>query len=110
MTTRTNRLQSHAESGKIVQAATSHKNSEGASRLRRRLSKIFQRAISGRGLRTFCPLEFGTFGEHRGKIWQSPRVQRCRRFAKPSYEVGYSSSSSMSVVSAARAKSDSNRS
>src|ERR1700754_2868642 len=107
---RMNVAQSIAGPGKIVHASTNQINSPGATRLRRRLSEIFQRAISGSGLRLVWPLAFGVRGNNQRMICQSPRVQRCRRLAYASYEDGYSSRTSISVVSAARANNDSNKS
>src|SRR3982075_2252387 len=104
-----NRVQRSGEPGKTVHAARSHKNIDGATRLRRKLSRIFQREIIGSVLRTLRRFASGTVGKIKCKICQSPRVHRCCRLTYASYEAGYSSSSSISVTSAARANDDSKR-
>ena len=49
------------------------------SRLRRRLSKIFQRARALRRLRSSLPQAVGVHGSSQGSNCQSPRIQRWRR-------------------------------
>ena len=51
----------------------------GSTRLRRRLSKIFQRETSEIGFRTFTPASSGTRSVSHSTICQSPRSQRCLR-------------------------------
>ncbi|MNP06269.1 hypothetical protein D3C76_982440 [compost metagenome] len=51
------------------------------SRLRRRLSKIFQRARLLRPLAAKPPWGFGAHGRAQYRTCQSPRIQRCRRLA-----------------------------
>ncbi|MNF99288.1 hypothetical protein D3C84_821810 [compost metagenome] len=51
------------------------------SRLRRRLSKIFQRARALRRLGANPPCGFGAHGRAQYSTCQSPRIQRCRRLA-----------------------------
>ena len=65
--------------GHTVQPATRKASSAGGTRLRRRLSRIFQRLISGSRLRAM-PCASGTNGNNQSRICQSPRTQRrCRR-------------------------------
>ena len=66
--------------GRTVQPRRSTATVTGAIRLRRRLSRIFQRDTSGRRLR--CrPVGDGTKGKSHHRICQSPRTQRCWRLA-----------------------------
>ena len=65
-------------------------SSVGVTRLRRRLSRIFQRPISGSGLR-LRPWRDGTNGNSQNRICQSPRIQRCWRRACVRTLDGYSS-------------------
>ncbi len=67
--------------GSTVQASARSAAVPGAARLRRRLSKIFQRAISGRRLRSSRPPRVATHGKSQSRICQSPRTQRWRRRA-----------------------------
>ena len=64
---------------RVAQAAT--KSLAGGRRLRRRLSKIFHREMSGRRLRSQAPPRVGTNGNSHIRICQSPRTQRRRRRA-----------------------------
>ena len=73
-------VQNQREPGSTVQPATSSASSVGATRLRRRLSRIFQRPMSGSGLR-LRPRRDGTNGNSQNRICQSPRIQRCCRRA-----------------------------
>jgi len=66
--------------GRTVQPRSRSATVAGAIRLRRRLSRIFQREMSGRRLR--CgPVFDGTNGKSHHRICQSPRTQRCWRLA-----------------------------
>ena len=60
--------------------AASHARYAGASRLRRRLSKILKRLMSGSRLRP-KPVRVLTQGKSQPRICQSPRTQRCSRRA-----------------------------
>ena len=51
----------------------------GSTRLRRRLSRIFQREIVLMGFATSLPDSSGTRPKSHGAICQSPRTQRCFR-------------------------------
>ena len=62
----------HQASSKSVVAAA-------GTKLRRRLSKIFQRDSADRGLRSERPAKPGTRGKSQRRICQSPRIQRRRR-------------------------------
>ena len=64
--------------GRNVQAATSRATFAGATRLRRRLSKILNREIRDKRLR-MRPERLGTHGKSQRRICQSPRTQRCSR-------------------------------
>ena len=64
--------------GNTVQPPTASAKSDGATRLRRRLSRIFQRLMSGRRLRA-TPRRDGTTGSSQNRICQSPRTHRCWR-------------------------------
>src|SRR6185369_7084764 len=81
ITRNTKRLHNSADPGTNAHEKTSHRNKEGALRLRRRLSRIFQRAINGSRFRTLRPSPLGTVGNSQRTICQSPRVHRCDRFA-----------------------------
>ncbi|MNO76372.1 hypothetical protein D3C76_674440 [compost metagenome] len=61
------------------QPHSSRVSSAAGSRLRRRLSKIFQRdkALSGLSARPWVPV--CSQGTSHGSSCQSPRIQRCRR-------------------------------
>ena len=66
--------------GRNSQAAKRSAIVAGGITLRRRLSKIFQREMSGRRLRSQVPPRVGTKGNSHVRICQSPRTQRrCRR-------------------------------
>ena len=67
--------------GRIVQPATSNKTMAGASRLRRKLSRIFQREIAEMRLGRLSPRASRTVPRNQPAICQSPRVQRCWRIA-----------------------------
>src|ERR1044072_8220252 len=54
----------------------SQSTTAGATRLRRRLSKIFQREMSGSSLRSLCPCASGAVGKSPRAICQSPRGPR----------------------------------
>ncbi len=66
--------------GEERERAANHARYAGASRLRRRLSKILKRLISGSRLRS-KPVRVRTQGSSQPRICQSPRTQRCRRRA-----------------------------
>jgi hypothetical protein len=103
------RVQPSGEPGSQVHAEASNATSPGATRLRRRLSKIFQRLMSGSRLRS-RPCRVGTTGSSHDRICQSPRTQRCWRRAWASTLEGKSSTTSTSDTSAQRANRPSNRS
>ena len=63
--------------GSQVQARNNKVTVAGAIRLRRRLSKIFHREMSGRELRARPEPRVGTHGNNQSRICQSPRTQRC---------------------------------
>ena len=67
-------------SGSTVQPSTNNANSAGATRLRRRLSKIFQRDSGVIGFASPPPPGRGTRNQSQRAICQSPRIQRWRRF------------------------------
>jgi hypothetical protein len=67
--------------GTHVHTASSSATVAGGTRLRRRLSKIFQREMSGSRLRSRRPERVGTSGKSQRRICQSPRTQRCWRRA-----------------------------
>ncbi len=71
-------VQIHAGAGSTVQASSSAASVAGAIRLRRRLSKSFQREMSGSRLRS-SPPRIGTTGKSHHSSCQSPRTQRCSR-------------------------------
>ena len=73
-------VQNQRAPGSTVHPATSKSSSVGDTRLRRRLSKIFQRPMSGTGFR-LRPRCDGTNGNSQKRICQSPRTQRCCRRA-----------------------------
>src|SRR5262249_16616476 len=58
---------------------TSSRKVEGSTRLRRKLSKIFQREITEIGFFTRAPDSSGTRGSSHSAICQSPLNQRCLR-------------------------------
>ena len=70
-----NAVQMSGEPGITVQLATSNASEAGANKLRRKLSKIFQRSILLRSLAAL-PDARGTFGNSQGNNCQSPRTQR----------------------------------
>ena len=82
MTKSASAVQSAGDPGMNVQAPASSRTSAGGTRLRRRLSRIFQRAIAGRVLGIDRPLPSATSGQIHRAICQSPRTQRCWRAAK----------------------------
>ena len=73
-------VQIAGEPGNPIHAAASNPTIEGATRLRRRLSSIFQRLIRGRRLRSNAR-RVRTTGSSQLRICQSPRTQRCCRRA-----------------------------
>ena len=73
-------VQSQGEPGRTVQPRASSKTRAGGTRLRRRLSRIFQRSMVGKGFGA-CPPAVGTRRPIQGRICQSPRTQRCSRRA-----------------------------
>ncbi len=109
MTTSAIAIQNQCGPGSTVQPATSIARSRGVTRLRRRLSRIFQRPMSGSEFR-LMPWRDGTNGNSQKRICQSPRIQRCCRRACASTLEGYSSTNSTSDTRATRAWSPSNRS
>ena len=66
--------------GSPSHAAAKSASKEGATRLRRRLSKIFQRLISGKVLRA-VPSRVFTRKNNQPSSCQSPRTQRWARRA-----------------------------
>ena len=76
----TSTVQTAGLPGRIVHAASRRATVAGASRLRRRLSRIFHRERMGRWLRC-SPLRVGTKGKSQARICQSPRAHRCCRRA-----------------------------
>ena len=70
-----------ADPGSTVQPARNNTTSAGASRLRRRLSRIFHRAITGSVLGKGRPLASGTVRHSQRATCQSPRTHRCWRAA-----------------------------
>ena len=66
--------------GRSVQPSTRRVSVAGGTRLRRRLSRIFHRAMSGRRFRV-TPVRDGTKGNSHHRICQSPRTHRCWRRA-----------------------------
>ncbi len=105
--TSTSWVQIAGELSGSAQAAARVTNAAGADSVRRRLSTIFQRAITGRRVGIAPGARPAMI---HGRSCQSPRAQRCWREAETSYDDGNSSNSSMSLTSPARAKSPSNRS
>ena len=95
-------VQNQRGPGSTVHPAISSASSVGATRLRRRLSRIFQRPMTGRVFRC-SPWRDGTNGNSHRRICQSPRIQRCCRRAWESTLDGYSSTSSTSDTRATRA-------
>ena len=75
-------VHSAGDPGRTVHAATSSTTSDGGIRLRRRLSRIFQREIAGSRLAHDAPLVSRHRGQSQRTICQSPRTQRCWRAAK----------------------------
>jgi hypothetical protein len=80
-TSRTTAVQSSGDPGRIVQAARSSRSSAGGRTLRRRLSRIFQRAMTGSVFGTARPLASGTVRHNQRAICQSPRIHLCWRAA-----------------------------
>ena len=62
-----------------AQPATNRSTSAAATKLRRRLSNIFQRDKADKGLRSRRSPCRGTQGISQGNSCQSPRIQRWRR-------------------------------
>ena len=73
-------VQTQRRPGSTIHPAMSSASSAGATRLRRRLSRIFQRPIAVSGLR-LRPRRDGTNGNSQNRICQSPRTHRCWRRA-----------------------------
>jgi len=67
--------------GRIVQEAINNRTIEGASKLRRRLSRIFHREIADMRFLCLLPCASRTTRCSHLAICQSPRVQRCWRIA-----------------------------
>ena len=65
------------------QAISNKSVAAAGTKLRRRLSKIFQRESAERGLRSERPAGPGTRGRSQRRICQSPRIQRRRRLTSP---------------------------
>ena len=82
----------------------------GADNVRRRLSNIFHRAISGNLRRPRVAPAASPLPKIHGSSCQSPRAQRCWRAAATSYLAGNSSTTSISETRPARAKTPSKRS
>src|SRR6267154_1183184 len=76
-TARVASVQYNALPGNSSQPQSSITNVAVSVRLRRRLSKIFQREMMDSGLGTILPKKLGTFGSSQNTICQSPRTQRC---------------------------------
>lgn len=88
-----NRSSTHVGTNRMQMAATVHligwpvpnqpnrnkRQVAGSTRLRRRLSRIFQRETSEMGLGTRAPDSSGTWLVSHSTICQSPRSQRCLR-------------------------------
>ena len=72
-----NNVQNVAVPGRMVHPVTSRMTSAGGKRLRRRLSRIFQREIDGSVFRRRRPDASGTVRHSHRAICQSPRTQRC---------------------------------
>jgi hypothetical protein len=81
MARRTAAVHVFALPGRRLQAVNRSATVAGGTRLRRRLSKIFQREMRGRRLRCQAPPRVGTNGNSHRRICQSPRTQRRRRRA-----------------------------
>ena len=103
-------VQTDARPGRQNQPAKSSSNVAGSRRLRRRLSRIFQREMALSGLSAYWPLKVGTLG-------RSQRINANRRVPSDAYAgskalkcEGKSSISSMSETRPARACSPSIRS
>ena len=73
------RVQAHGHPGSAIQPSKSKRKEAGSTRLRRRLSNIFHRETTERGLGTRCPDSSGTSGSSHSVICQSPLNQRCLR-------------------------------
>ena len=72
-------VQKSAGPGSHIHPAIRSARIDGASRLRRRLSRIFQRLSVEKSLGIVLPFSAGTRGMSQGKSCQSPRIQRCWR-------------------------------
>ena len=112
-------VQNPARPGNTVQPSTNSATRAAGIRLRRKLSKTFQRSTSERTLRrrSTWPEPGGVSGGAAGVVrnshgsnCQSPRTQRCSRLANELYRAGKSSMTSISLTSAQRAKFPSMRS
>ena len=84
---RTSAVQRIGEPGSTVQPATRNTTCAISLRLRRRLSKIFQRESRLRRLRS-NPSGPGTLRVSHCSNCQSPRIHRCLRREKVRYRVG----------------------
>src|SRR6266436_2061553 len=89
--------------GDIAQPNNKINKSEIGTRLRRRLSNIFQRDKADIGFFTnfFCGP--GANGKNQLAICQSPLIQRCLLFISTSYLEGYSSYNCTSLSNPQRA-------
>ena len=91
-----------------AQPSTNSRVSAAGTRLRRRLSAIFQRASADSGLgttmlRSLPGRRSRSRGSNQPSNCQSPRIQRCRRCTSASWRVGDSSISSTSLSRPLRA-------
>ena len=77
----TRKVQNQAAPGSISHPVTAKRSVVGETRLRRKLSMIFQRSIAVSGFVPLLPSNFGTICASHGKSCQSPRIQRCSRLA-----------------------------
>src|ERR1700676_4841987 len=110
MIARTSRVQIHAGQMGIIHDSTNNSTKAGGTRLRRRLSRIFQRDNADSEFLMRPPNGLGVQGDAHIAICQSPRIQRCRRPASTWYRAGYVSYSWISLIKAERAWQPSKRS
>ena len=89
--------------GSAVQPSSASSVNAGDTRLRRRLSRIFQRDSGLSGFFRERALGPGTPGSSHRRSCQSPRIQRRRRLTSALYRDGYSSSNCTSLISPERA-------
>ena len=90
-TANASRVHDQAGTGASSHPAASSRTSVGACRLRRRLSRIFQRSRSPSGFGPRAPPASGTRRRTQAAICQSPRTQRCSRTYQVFGVPGYSS-------------------